>query len=335
MNVKELANRYRKEIPEGLDEESFLKALYIKIGRDRVFDEKYYFGNFETQRKIYRLSERERTNTKLNIEKRTIICCSLSYNIEHLLREFGFRCIVTTSSSIGEHVFPIVLLSDGRHIKFDVQRDLEFIQTNCKTRFFGTTERDDDIYGLSTIDDERQIQLDKNIGYISDISDYKDDAIERLASVLQNNSNLPIWQRLSIVLKDPRINDLPNYMGYVEAFKYYHNCILPKYFSKKDLEHSIHLITCSRSNSAGEEEYTNCIFVGVPNAPNEVYLFSRVHNRYVATPFDSLIKLQQDGLKIGIKKPLNGSKKLLKALDNYSRYGKENSNSEHSSVNPR
>lgn len=317
MNAKELADKYRKEIPEGLDEESFLKALYIKIGLNRIFDEKYYFGNSETQRKIYRLAERERTNTQADLDKRTIICCSLSYNIEHLLKEFGFACIVTTRELIGDHVFPIVLLSDGRRIKFDLQRDLEYIQTNCRTRFFGTTERDDDIYGLSTIDSERQLQLDENIGYVSNSSDYRDEAIERVADALQRNASLPIWQRLSIVLKDSEINNLPPSMGYVEAFKYYAKNILPKYFNKRELSHSIHLITCAKSNEEGNEEYTNCIFVDAQNAPKEVYLFSRVHNRYVPTSFETLIKLQQDGLKIGAKRPLNGLSKLLSALDEY------------------
>lgn len=316
MNIKELANKYKEELPKGLSDIEFLKAIYIKLGYKKAFDEKYYFGNTGTMKKIYRLAERERHNSTSIDKKRKIICYSLSYEIRHLLQEFGYRCIVTTASEVGEHVFPIVILLDGRKIKYDLQRDLENIQTHCKTEFFATTERDDYEDVLSVIDEDTQFEIDKKIGYVVQKEGYMDSSIERLEDKIFGNTELTLWQRLSIILSDPEINNISPETGYIESFRYYSKRIMPNFFSSKELCGKVHIITCSKGDKENPE-FTNCIFVDDKNSPKELYIFSRVHNRYMPISYDGLLKLEEEGLVIGNNFPSNGLSKLKKKLEAY------------------
>lgn len=59
MKVKELLEDIKSnEEYKKLDELSFIRKIYIEIGRNKTFDVKYYFGNTETQKKIYNLARR-------------------------------------------------------------------------------------------------------------------------------------------------------------------------------------------------------------------------------------------------------------------------------------
>lgn len=316
MNIKELADKYKSQIPQDLDEYRFLKSLYIKIGQDRIFDEKYYFGNSGTMKKIYSLAKNNRNNRQFELEKRTIICYSLSYTIEHLLEEIGYNCMVTHSLENGDHVFPIVMLSDGRRIKYDLQKDLENIQTRCKTEYFATSDNDDLGYHLTTINDDEQTKIDIDINYIENEEEYKNVAIDNLHKTIKNNNELNIWQKLQLILKDEKINDIPKYAGYVECFRFYYKRVLPEFFSDKELAHKIKFITCSKSTGENSE-YTNCIFVEDETAPKAVYMFSRIHNRYILTPYEKIIELEQKGLNIGVKFPTSGVNKLKKEMEKY------------------
>lgn len=318
MNIEELANKYKAEIPNTLSEIEFLKAVYIKLAHKKAFDERYYFGNASTTRKIYALAEREKNHTTSIDKKRTIICYSLSYEIKHLLREFGFNCFVTVSSEMGDHVFPIVVLSDGTQIKFDLQKDLENIQTHCKTQYFATKDKDDFGFNLRVIDEDGQFEIDRAIGYVSCKEDYRDMDIEKLNKKFAETPNLTVWERLSIILSDSSINNIPESAGYIECFRYYSKRIFPRFFSSKELSGKVHTITCAKKTEDGQE-FTNCIYVDDKSAPSEVYVFSRVHNRYILTSFDNLIKLEEEGLIIGNKYPGNGVSRLRKQLNLYKR----------------
>lgn len=321
MDVKELANKYRSEIPSNLSDIEFLKAVYIKLAHEKAFDEKYYFGNSGTIKKIYKLAQKNKNSRVAGKEKRTIICCSLSYEIEHLLEELGYKCFVTPYFEIGDHVFPIVVLDDGTQIKYDLQKDLENIQTHCRTQFFATIDRDDFSYNLHVFDDDEQFKVDKAIGYVDSIEDYKDSDIENLDKKIAENPDATIWQKLNLILSDTRVNDISKDTGYIECYRYYTKRLLPRYFTTKEFTAKVHVITCSRqtsnNDSNNEIEFTNCIYVDDKSAPQAVYMFSRVHNKYILTPYENLIKLEEEGLIIGNKYPSNGSKKLKKELNIY------------------
>lgn len=140
MKVKELLEDIKNnEKYNKLDELSFIRKIYIEIGKNKTFDVKYYFGNTKTQKKIYNLA-RKRAEVEKRLDEREIICYSLARQCEYIFKKLGYNCTVTHEPKELEHVFNILTLNDGRRIKLDLQSDLEFIQTGRRTRNFGTAQ---------------------------------------------------------------------------------------------------------------------------------------------------------------------------------------------------
>lgn len=52
--------------------------IYTTIGRKKVFDEKYYFGDKKTRKQIEALANRSKTNTEEVAKNRKIVCISIS-----------------------------------------------------------------------------------------------------------------------------------------------------------------------------------------------------------------------------------------------------------------
>ena len=84
MNQKEMIEQFKANIPEfsGTDEEIEIKKalyLYINLGKIKSFDEKYYYGNSETQKNIYALAQYQAFQMRLDtfiqllLQKRGII----------------------------------------------------------------------------------------------------------------------------------------------------------------------------------------------------------------------------------------------------------------------
>lgn len=59
------------------------------------------------------------------------------------------------------------------------------------------------------------------------------------------------------------------------------------------------------------------IYVDDRSAPKAVFMFSRVYNKYILTPFENVIKIQEEGLVIGTNRPSNGVTKLKKELKEF------------------
>ena len=60
MKVKELLHEFQtNQDYQELDELSFIRKIYIEIGKNKTFDVRYYFGNTATQKQIYRLAKSE------------------------------------------------------------------------------------------------------------------------------------------------------------------------------------------------------------------------------------------------------------------------------------
>ena len=136
MKVKELLREIQTN-PEyqELDELSFIRKIYIEIGKNKTFDVRYYFGNTATQKQIYRLAKK-RTGVEDRLDDREIICYSLARQCEYIFKKLGYSCTVTHEPKELEHVFNILTLKNGDRIKLDLQADLEFIQTRRRTRHF-------------------------------------------------------------------------------------------------------------------------------------------------------------------------------------------------------
>ena len=139
MNKAEFIEKLKQNMPEELNEIETAKYIYVQLGKEKVFDERYFFGNSKTKRQIYKLAEKTNYNTDQVAKNRKIICVSLTYLYRDILKEFGIDSIVAEE---GNHKYPIIILKDKMQmINADLQLDLYNIQTKSKTQYFGTRNK--------------------------------------------------------------------------------------------------------------------------------------------------------------------------------------------------
>lgn len=306
--MNEFIENLKKGMPcfSGTDEEQEIKKalyIYIELGKRKSFDEKYYFGNSKSKNKIYKLANDSRKNQ--NLKNRKIICVSLSYMYQSILKEFGIDCIINKQSNDDLHVYPSVIIKSKRLIDADLQLDLENIQTKSRIRNF------------KCVEDEKKNQeiLTKmliEMRYIDSKKEYKDDFIEKMKSQV---SKMDPHQTLDYVLNNEGIYKGNEKMEIVEVIKYYRallNKVIPNYIDRK-----IYMFNCFRKKNDDEKDYTVCVFS--EEADICPYLFSNKANRFIRVSNSRLKKLQDEGLNFGVWKGEKGANKLKKYIQNMER----------------
>ena len=286
MKVKELIKK-ASEDPNyiNLPEISMIKKIYIELGLNRTFSPEYYFGNSKTKAKIYSLAE-SKSKIAERVDNKTIICCSLARQFEYLFRELGYYCTVIKEDH--EHVYNLLRLKDGRLIGLDLQRDLEFIQTGRRTRFFGATENKNNL--LSIISDEEQIKIDRDIRYPNTNGEYND---KRLDQIKKNLKGLSLGNRIKLFLQNEDILQMTISAGYMQKYAFYYNMI--KELAEDDMWQKVYIIPCRTEN-----DYTNIIYVKEKNS-SEAFIYSQKNQSYMGLKLSTIPKLEEQGLRIGIK----------------------------------
>lgn len=301
MKVKELLHEIQTN-PEyqALDELSFIRKIYIEIGKNKTFDVRYYFGNTATQKQIYRLAKK-RTGVEDRLNDREIICYSLARQCEYIFKKLGYSCTVTHEPKELKHVFNILTLKNGDRIKLDLQSDLEFIQTGRRTRHFGTT--DDEYILLSEIPEDEIACADRNIGYTNENGEYTDEVIN---SVISNLSDLPLAERVTSFINDEDIIKISADMGYMQQYSFYYKMLTS--LAENEIWKKLYIFPCKMS----QEEYTSCIFIREQEPT--VFLYSNKHNRFLNVDIEKIPDLQEEGLRLGVRGTENGVKLLRRAI---------------------
>ncbi len=301
MKVKELLQEIQTN-PEyqALDELSFIRKIYIEIGKNKTFDVRYYFGNTATQKQIYRLAKK-RTGVEDRLDDREIICYSLARQCEYIFKKLGYNCTVTHEPKELEHVFNILTLKNGDRIKLDLQSDLEFIQTGRRTRHFGTA--DDEYILLNEVSADAIAHTDRNIGYTNENGEYTDELIN---SVISNLSDLPLAERVTNFINNEDIIKISSNMGYMQQYSFYYKMLTS--LAEKEIWKKLYIFPCKTS----QEEYTSCIFIR-EHEPT-VFLYSNKHNRFLEVAIEKIPNLQEQGLRLGVRGTENGVKLLKRAI---------------------
>lgn len=301
MKVKELLEDIkRNEEYKKLDELSFIRKIYMEIGKNKTFDTKYYFGNNETKKKIYNLARR-RTEVEKGLDKREIICYSLARQCEYIFENLGYSCTITHEPRELEHVFNILTLKDGRRIKLDLQSDLEFIQTGRKTRYFGRS--DDEYFLLDELPEEEIIKADRNIGYPNEDAEYTDGTINGIINSLKD---LPLTERISRFISNKEINEVSKDMGYMQKYSFFYKMLSS--LAENEIWKKLFIFPCEIK----PEEYTSCIFVN--DKQPKTYLYSNKHNMFLGVDIGRISTLQEEGLKLGVKGNEKGVKLLKRVI---------------------
>lgn len=299
MKIKELLKRI-KENPEyvNLDELSMIKKAYIEIGLNRTFSPVYYFGNTKTQQQIYSLAKKM-IITADKADERTIICYSLARQCQFLFTELGYECKVEHADD--DHVFNSLILHNGRSIKLDLQKDLKFIQTGRKTRFFGTFDYDAPWFYV--IPEDIQIQIDKNIVYPNKEGKYNDDKLEEIEKSIVD---FEIPDKIEKLLSNPDIIGMTKDTLFMQKYAFFYKMIEKNF--EGNMWQKIFLIPCGM-----RDEYTSIIYVK-DKSYKQIYIYSEKNKRYMKVALEKIPELEKQGLKVGIQGREFGVKLLKREI---------------------
>lgn len=297
MTKKELVEYIKQNMPniQGTEEEKEIKTalyIYITLGKIKSFDEKYYYGNSETKKKIYRLAEKEKHSENAMVEKKKLICVSLTYLYCDILKEFEIKAIGRQEEE-WEHVYPIILLKNGTTVMADLQLDLENIQSKSKLRYFQYKSENQEII------DNMLIEL----GYIEKESDYKDEVIEKLKNKVKGKNP---HEALKDIIECENLYKNNEEMENIEVNKFYKSAfkkIVPHFYQKR-----IFAFNCYKEKEDKQRNYTLCVFSEEDTI--QPYLFSQKDKKFLKVEISKMKQLEEEGLVLGAKPKENGSKKL-------------------------
>jgi len=223
--MQQQMNRLKDQIiqgmPDNLSTMEQVRYLYIELGKMVSFDERYWKGNSKMQKKIYKGSFHKKIED-LRTDRR-VICVSLSYMFQELLSEIGVYVTVNQDDLEDPHMNNIALI-DGKKYVMDLQRDLEFIQTNRRTRFFGKEQKP--FSSFAVVSEEEEQRIDQKIGYYREEEggyDYTKDYLQELKEQLQNGS-MTLAEKVELLLaRSSQYKNLAT-MQLVEKSKWYNLC---------------------------------------------------------------------------------------------------------------
>lgn len=306
MTKKEIVEYLKQNMPDfqGTEEEIEVKKalyIYVELGKMKSFDERYYFGNSETQRKIYDLAERQERNVDKIAGQRKLICVSLTHLYCSILKEFGIYAMASTPEE-GGHIYPIVMTKSKKAFIADLQLDLENIQTKSRLEHFeymGDLPRN---RGVNS-DQATLTKMLIEMRYIKDEKDYKNEEIERLAEQVRD---MYPHEALRTVLEDEELYCGNEDMESIEANKFYRRVlrrVIPHFFETK-----VFAFNCYKEREEGERDYTLCVFSEEDTM--KPYIFSKKDRRFLSVGIPKMKELEEGGLKFGVRPKEKGINKL-------------------------
>ncbi len=253
MLLENLINDIKEKTKEYTEIEK-VRYVYLKLGSILTFDCNFSFGNSKARYNIYKSCSPRPEKLNEYLEKRTIICRSLSYLLRYILRELNIK------NEMGyeevekriKHTYNIVKLQNGEEIYLDLQEDLENIQFKCRPKEF-----------ISNLTRDELERIDYKIGYINDQEYYYD---EYLDLIKYNLCYFPkLEDKVYFILKNLDYYHL--YKGYIELRWFYSKCLVK--LLKKESRY-VHILD-GFINTNNEQEETLLISVDLPY--NKIYYY--------------------------------------------------------------
>lgn len=319
MNRKQIIEKIKQNMPnfKGNEEEMEVKKvlyIYTQLGKMKSFDEKYYFGNSQTRKKIYKLAERAEKNIEEVASKRKIICVSLTHLFCNILREFEINAIASEADVDDGHIHPIILTKSKKVLVADLQLDLENIQTRSRLEHFeylGDLQK--------SIKDSAQRKLTEmliEVGYIRDEQNYKNAEIAKLKEKIYNKNP---HESLKLILEDEGLYCGNEEMEIVEINKFYKGTLkklIPQFLGKK-----VFVFNCYKEDKDKQKDFTLCVFSEEDTI--RPYLFSKKERRFLKVEIPKMKELEEQGLKYGVTPREDGSRKLQKYINRQLEKGKK------------
>ena len=314
---RQYVTKLNSEMPEftGTPTEVEMKIamyVYLKLGKSKTFDEKWFFANRAERQKMRKVNKKEKKNLDLIIKKRKLVCLTISSLYARLLKDFGLKCKTENLYDHDEHMSNIITLSNGEKLVVDLQKDLEYIQTKSKTQNFGYIYRNGLLTGKK-LSDEELFELHKSCGYVEKEEDYMDARIKEFSKKVEG---LEADEVLEKILFDRSLKGYQKDIVYIELLKHYTR-IIHKVAPKMD-KTKIHSCNCYRKVSGekgtDEKEYIMC-FYSIVDDKVKAYMYSNIGKCFKPIELETFAKLEKDGLFIG-KNPQEDGAVLLRKYIN-------------------
>lgn len=287
-----IINKILKDMPKGLTDLEKARYLYIALGKEKSYDEEFWFANSKTRQKIFKEKHSTRINFNKLIQNKKIVCTSISKIYSVILNQMKIENYIQRDNLSDEHVY-VVLYTEGKKILADLQRDLSNIQVNKKTSYFGTKVYES-IYGnnFNEINENELEKTDRKIGYVSVRKDYLNDDIFYLKSLVKKQKDL--YSKMDIILKKAsEYSDAEN-MGYIEAVQYY-KWILAECLDEKELRNVIST-NCYRKIE-DKKQYVSCLSANGRNGYKR-YIYSSKERRYIEISDEKINQFMDEGLEV-------------------------------------
>ena len=287
MKIKQMASEIKKQMPKGLNEIETLRYIYIYLGKKKTFSTTYYFGNKQTKKEIYRLSQMLKDDEEFLTEQKDLTCITLATTLKLLAKEFGIKVeTVKELTSNCAHTTNEAILKDGRKIYLDLLDDLCFIHTDRRTQNFG------DDYTVSY--DELK-KIDEKIGYKPRNKAYSNEDIEVLCKQTESMKSL---DKVRFVLQSDVFNEtLQKTDGYLEISDYVKTVLreVTGLFNK--------VIDCYRDEDINQQplekrQYSMCIYAKDNHNNFDIYMFKKKERKFVQLTPERMKRLINQGLKI-------------------------------------
>lgn len=285
MKIKQVAEKIRNEMPEGLDELETLRYIYIYLGKQKRFDPMYCFADEKNKKKIYMLSKQKMHDEEYLTEKRELVCTTISALLRLVAKEFDIR--LELSKDEDNHTYNVAILKNGIRILVDLQQDLKFIHTNQRTENFGQGN-----YGYYDISEYELEAIDEKIGYKKRNEDYKDEQIYQLARSARKKKKLVA---LSYIVENEEFNQtIQNSDGYMESISY-----IKRVFREANILDFVRIVTCSKSETSNleEKQYTPLLFAKY-KSEYAMYIFKKKEGKFVDISPERFKKLLNLGMRV-------------------------------------
>lgn len=301
--VKGIINRMLNDMPKGLTDLEKARYIYIALGKEKSYDEEFWFANSKMRQKIFKSKHSIQICFDKLIQNKKVLCTSISKIYSVILKQIGIENYIERDDLSDEHMY-VILNIEGKKILADLQRDLSNIQSNKKTAYFGTKAYES-IYGddFDEINKNELEEIDKKIGYISVRKGYLNDDIFYLKSLVKKQKDL--YSKVDIILKKAGECSESENIGYIESVQYY-KWILSECLDEKELRNVINT-NCYRENN-NEKQYVSCLSVNGKNGYKR-YIYSSKEKRYIGISDEKINQFMCEGLKIV---PKNSFPKLKK-----------------------
>ena len=245
-------------------------------------------------------------NTEEIANKRKIICVSLTYLYNDILKEFGIEARASIPDEAG-HIFSIITAKNKSVITADLQSDLENIQTKSRVKHFEYIgQMPEEKYAEENEKQKMITDMLIEIGYIKNEKEYKDEEVKKLAEQVKE---MDPHKALETIVKDENLYKNNEEMESVEISKFHKRIIrkiLPQYYGKK-----VYVINCYKQEK-DERNYTICAFSEEKNI--KTYLFSKKDKIFLDVDIDKMNQLQKEGLVLGATDKENGANKLKRYI---------------------